>query len=283
MSARTSRIVALLILPALLGSLLSGCGGGAATPQPAATKPAGQATAKPATQPTTAPAKPATGGDPSKRVSDAFGLLVGSGDKPGALPSFHLQVDDSGPSYDRQAKAVTVNKTKIKADVQGTNVHVWVEGKDGKTTEGYVIGDDDYVVVGGKVQEGGLSGVGLSWAVWQLEPVVILSLAGLGARAAGTESVDGRTADVFEVDMAKADPAVLAGVKAFIGKGITVAKGKAWVDQQTGALLKTVLDYEQDLYDMTSSDKNAPPVGHGAGHIDIAVSQVGKVSVSLPK
>lgn len=284
MTARTSRIVALLALFALLVPLVSACGGGGnknvVQPTP---KPGAQPTAKPGAQATTAPAKPATAGDPTERVTEALGLLMGTGGDPGALPSFHIQINDSGPSLDMRSKEVKTNKTRIKADVQGVNAHLWVEGEDGKTTEGYVIGNDDYVVEGGQVKEGGLSGVGLTWAVWQLDPVVILSLAGLGARAAGTEAIDGRTADVFEVDMAKADPAVLATVKAFVGRGITVAKGKAWVDQQTGALLKTVLDYEQDLYDITSSDKNAPPVGHGAGHIDIAVSQVGKVSVSLPK
>jgi len=281
MSRQKPRFTALLLIAVLLVPLLAACGGPEAkSAQPAATAPAAKPTAKPAAQAT---AKPAASADPSTRVSESLGLLMGQSDKPGALPSFHVEINDSGPTYDRQAKTVLTNAVKIKADVQGTDVHAWIEGDDGKTTEGYVIGNDDYVVDGGQVKQDALAGVGLTWAMWQLEPVVILSLAGLGAQAAGTQAVDGRTADVFAVDMAKADPAVLAGVQAFIGRGISVAKGKVWVDQQSGALLKTVLDYEQDLYDVTSSDKNAPPVGHGSGHIDIAVSQVGKVSVSLPK
>jgi len=281
MSRQKPRFTALLLIAVLLVPLLAACGGPEAkSAQPAATAPAAKPTAKPAAQAT---AKPAASADPSTRVSESLGLLMGQSDKPGALPSFHVEINDSGPTFDRQAKTVLTNAVKIKADVQGTDVHAWIEGDDGKTTEGYVIGNDDYVVDGGQVKQDALAGVGLTWAMWQLEPVVILSLAGLGAQAAGTQAVDGRTADVFAVDMAKADPAVLAGVQAFIGRGISVAKGKVWVDQQSGALLKTVLDYEQDLYDVTSSDKNAPPVGHGSGHIDIAVSQVGKVSVSLPK
>lgn len=281
MSRQKPRFTALLLIAVLLVPLLAACGGPEAkSAQPAATAPAAKPTAKPAAQAT---AKPAASADPSTRVSESLGLLMGQSDKPGALPSFHVEINDSGPTYDRQAKTVLTNAVKIKADVQGTDVHAWIEGDDGKTTEGYVIGNDDYVVDGGQVKQDALAGVGLTWAMWQLEPVVILSLAGLGAQAAGTQAVDGRTADVFAVDMAKADPAVLAGVQAFIGRGISVAKGKVWVDQQSGALLKTVLDYEQDLYDVTSSDKNTPPVGHGSGHIDIAVSQVGKVSVSLPK
>lgn len=285
MSPRLSRALACLLLIALLMPILAACqpaGGQPATqtqPTSPSSKPAGQSTSAP----TAAPAKPSTGGDPSKRVSDALGLLMGTSGEPGALPAFHIEIKMASPSYDRQAKAVKTNNTDMKADVQGVDAHVWILEDDGKTTEGYVIGDDDYVVNNGKVEKGGLLGVGFSWALWQLEPVIVLSLAGLGAKQAGNEAIDGRTADVFDVDMAKADKAVLAGVQAFIGKGIAVARGKVWVDQQTGALLKTVLDYELDLYDATSSDKNAPPVGHGSGHIEITATKVGKVTVSLPK
>ncbi|HOG48861.1 MAG TPA: hypothetical protein PLB78_19695, partial [Anaerolineae bacterium] len=259
---------------------LAACGGGPA--QPAAkptTKPAGQ----PAAQPTAAPAQPVTGGDPSKRVTESLGLLTGSGDKTSVLPSYHIEINMAGPIFDRRDKAVKTDTTKIKADVQGANVHVWIEDEDGTTTEGYVIGNDDYVVKDGKVEEGGLSGVGLTWAMWQLDPVIILSLAGQGAQAAGGEDTGGRTAEAYTVDMAKGNPAVLAGIQAFIGHGISNARGQVWIDQQTGALLKTVLDYEQDVYDHTSSEKDAPPVGHGSGHIEISVTQVGKVSVNLPQ
>ncbi len=59
------------------------------------------------------------------------------------------------------------------------------------------------------------------------------------------EAIDGRTAEVYDVDMAKADPAVLAGVQGFIGKGVTRAAGKVWVDRETGGLLKANLDLER--------------------------------------
>ncbi len=280
--SRLSRTIAVVMLVAMMASLLAACGGGGAPAAQPTSKPASQATAKPADQPTAAPAQPATGGDPSTRVTESLGLLMGSGDKQSALPSFHIEVKMSGPSYDSDAEAVETNNTNLEADVQGANAHVWIDNDDGTTTEGYVIGNDDYVVEDGKVQPGGLSGVGLAWAMWQMDPVVILSLAGLGAQSAGTEALGGRTADVFDVDMARADPAVLGTIQAIIGRGISNGRGKAWVDQQSGALLKTVLDYEQDLYDMFASDKNAPPVGHGAGHIEIVVTKVGQVAVSLP-
>lgn len=282
--SRTSRTMATVLAVALLASFLAACGGGGGpSAQPAATQPASQATAKPAGQATAAPAQPATGGNPSDRVSQAYTLLMGESDKPGALPSFHLELAETAPQYNRESKAVETIKTNLKADVQGTGVHLWIAEDDGTTTEGYVIGSDDYVIRDGKAEQNVMAGVGLTWAMSQLNPVIILSLAGLGAKPAGAEAIDGRKADAFDLDMAAADKLTLDTVRAFIGRGVTVAKGKAWVDQQSGALLKTALDYEVDLYDPTSSDKNAPPVGHGAGHIDIAVSSVGKVTVSLPK
>jgi len=281
--SNTSRTIAAVVLVALLAPLVAACGGGGPSAQPTAAKPAGQATAKPAAQATAAPAQPARGGDPSDRVSQAYTLLMGESDKPGVLASFHLELAETAPQYNRESKAVETTKTNLKADVQGTGVHLWIAEDDGTTTEGYVIGSDDYVVQDGKVEQNVMAGVGLTWAMSQLSPVIILSLAGLGAKPAGTEAIDGRKADAFDLDMAAADKLTLDTVRAFIGRGVTVAKGKAWVDQETGALLKTALDYEVDLYDSTSSDKNAPPLGHGAGHIEIAVSKVGKVTVSLPK
>lgn len=114
--------------------------------------------------------------------------------------------------------------------------------------------------------------------MWPLTPVVVLSLAGLGAGPAGSDAIDGRSADHFTVDMAKADQAVLAGVQAFIGKGFRKAAGDVWVDQETGGLLKTVLDYEEDVYEPGTENV----VGNGTDHIEVEVTQVGNVTVTPP-
>jgi hypothetical protein len=58
---------------------------------------------------------------------------------------------------------------------------------------------------------------------------------------------------------------------------IASVSGKIWVDQQTGALLKAVLDYQAEVTDSSGNDQ-----GSGSGHVEITVTQVGNVTVALP-
>ncbi len=272
----------LVILPTVLA-----CGGPAAPGGNAAPT---RALAQPAEEPTSAP-EPAAGeaepnepapqsGDPMARVTGALSLLQGSEETPSVFSSYHIEINSTSPSWDDEADEVKIRTSEIKADVEGDKVHLITSegsGDDAETSEGYLVGEEQYEVVDGQVQES--LWLGLSWAMWPLEPTIILSLAATGTSPAGSEAIDGRTADAFTVDMANADPAVLEAIQGFIGKGVTVAKGQVWVDQETGALLKMVLDFEQDL----TLPGEEEVKGHGAGHIEIAVSQVNSVTVEVPE
>jgi hypothetical protein len=91
--------------------------------------------------------------------------------------------------------------------------------------------------------------------------------------AAGTETLEGRTAEVYAVDSSGSDGGVLGGLEI----PIRMARGTVWVDGETGALLKAALDYQADVKDTSGSLQ-----GSGPGHLDIVVTQVGRVSVALP-
>lgn len=289
MSARRTRIIAIMLLAALVLPLLAACGSPAKpAAQPTATSAApasggnSNEPGEPEPKPTTAPAQPSSGGDPQTRVTESLNLLNGTGDEGSVFPSYHIEVKTSGPSLSMQTKEVYISTLELQADVEGENVHLTYTDQDGEPVEGYIIGDDNYTVDDGELKEGGF-GVAMTWAMWPLEPVIMLSLAALGASPAGSEAIDGRSAEVYDVDMAKGDPTVREMIQSMIGKGVKASHGKVWVDQETGGLLKTILDFEQDIYDLSSDDKDAPPVGGGSGHIEILVTQVGQVSVSLPE
>lgn len=278
-------LVVVMVLPMLLA-----CGSPPTPKEPAA---GGQATVA---EPTVASGSATSGGssgssgggsgDPSKRASDALGLLTGSGSEGPALPSCHVELTSISPAWDSDAKAVKTNSTSIQADMQGKNVHLFYQetqtaGGETKETgkgEGIVVGGEnkEYEIVDGQAKES--LGIGMVWVAWPLEPGIALVMAALGTAPQGSESVDGRAADVYAVDMAKADPAVLKGVQGFIGKGFTKAAGKVWVDHETGALLKAVLGYELDLYEMGGEKA----LGHGAGHFELLVTKVGQVAVQVP-
>jgi hypothetical protein len=51
------------------------------------------------------------------------------------------------------------------------------------------------------------------------------------------------------------------------------------VDQETGALLRLSTDYEAVFLDADTGTVN----GSGTGHIEIVVTEVGKVHVALPE
>ncbi len=196
-------------------------------------------------------------GDASRRVSDALNLLLGTGQKSPALPSCHLEV--KGTSLKPQG-AYTLS-----ADVQGASVHFHAQGAATGTLEGYIVGGKDYRSQNGSVSDA--SGqVRLAWLEWPLEPVTALATASLGASPAGTETVAGRPADKYILDTSKAPAGALSALKGL--SQITAAQGTIWVDQQSGALLQLTLDYTG--------------AGSAKGHVEITVSDVGGVTVTLP-
>lgn len=290
MSKERHRWLALVAVLILIVPMLLACGSPKPAPGPAASGAEPEATTVQRQEPTAAP-PPSSGGDTDNamsRVASSLGLLLGSGteDDTPVLPSCHLELTSVWPGWDEDAGEVYIYTTSIQAEMQGKNVHFsysdtrTVGGQTEKASEGEAIldaeGDKGYEVVDGQAEESFF--VELNWVMWPLQPVIILSVASLGATPAGTEAVDGRPAEVYAVDTAKADPAVLAGVQAFVAKGIKQAKGKVWVDQATGAMLKADIAFEEDLYDT----ENDEVVGHESGRFELLVTQVGKATVEVP-
>jgi hypothetical protein len=235
--------------------------------------------AAPAPQTGAATATPDTGSavEPMARVLASLNNLLYPGAVTPAFPSYHLEVDHKMPLW--AGGKLDQSQEMLSADVQGKDVHFTdhktTPGKPAKTAEAYLINDNEYVVTDGVVTPGpGLTS--LAWDLWPMDAVLIISVGSQGTTPAGTEVLEGRTAEVYNLDGSGALGGG-AGVPALPGIPVTAARGKVWVDQETGALLKAVLDYEADVRDSSGATR-----GSGSGHLEIAVTQVGNVTVTLP-
>jgi hypothetical protein len=109
--------------------------------------------------------------------------------------------------------------------------------------------------------------------LWSTNLVSILSSSASGASATGTEVVAGRSAQVYALN---SPGLTIPGLPGTLGS-ISSLTGQVWVDDGTGALLKAVIDYQADV-----SDNSGTVKGSGSGHLEITVSQLGQVTVSLP-
>jgi hypothetical protein len=97
------------------------------------------------------------------------------------------------------------------------------------------------------------------------------------AAQAGT-TLEGRPVDVYAVDSTPSGPLpdMSMGLLPFT---ITAIQGTIWIDHDTGSLLKADLTFEADV----KKPGESTPSAHGKGEFHFAVSQIGKVTVSLPK
>jgi hypothetical protein len=213
--------------------------------------------------------------DPMKRVVASVNSLQGLVAGTSTFPSCHLEVEHGAPVWANGKLAQ--EQELLSADVQGKNVHFTDRTTDAggstTTTEAYLMGDQEYDVLNGQLQPPGVSFNSLAWSLWTLDPVMIISSGASGATAAGTEELDGRTAEIYDLN---GTGSALAGVTG-IGLQITSVTGKVWIDQQSGALLKAVLDYQAEVNDSGGNLK-----GNGSGHLEISVTQIGNVTVVLP-
>ena len=187
----------------------------------------------------------------------------------------------NSPQANDDYTAVVNETISISADVAGKNIHI-LQIDPGETTpkEGYIIGDTEkeYKLVDGVWQEM-MGQIALGWAMWPLQVVMPYAYTtSVYAGKLGLEEVDGRKAIAYELDTAKADPAVLASMEAF-GLGNFTGTGKVWIDKETGALLKLQLDYTQDIFNGDASAVVAP----GTGSITMEVTKVGQVTVTSPQ
>jgi len=210
---------------------------------------------------------------PSTRAALAMTILLGMRPSQPAPASFHLEVINQAPAWD--GTKIAQSQDAMSADVQGKDVH-YTESKtppggSAKTSEAYLISGQEYDVVNGKVGPAGADSK--TWTLWPLNLELMLATGAPGATAAGTETLEGRTAEVYEL------AGTGSGLSGSSGMALPIASvsGKIWVDQQTGALLKAVLDYQAEVTDSSGNDQ-----GSGSGHVEITVTQVGNVSVALP-
>ena len=224
----------------------------------------------------------AAAGDLLKRISNALHLILGDDTTPSIFPSYHLDLTGTIPALDSSSGTIILNNEQISTDVEGANIHLvetnTPQGGSPVTTEGYLINETNYLVTGGITRED-IFGIQMIWLAWPLDVLGPLGLAGMGPEAQGSEMIAGRSADKYVIDSAKADPASLEMLKGMLPMNpeISEAHGTIWLDHETGAMLKLVIDYTGAF-----KDASGIPVGSAPGHIEITVSQVGQVTVSLP-
>ena len=123
-------------------------------------------------------------------------------------------------------------------------------------------------------------GITMAWASWPMDVLQPLGLASAGSMSAPAETLDGRPAEVYDLDTARVDATTLGEIQAMLplNPRPDLAKGRIWIDQQTGGLLKLTLDYVSTFKDPTTGKG----LGTANGHVEIVVTQVGKVTVRLP-
>jgi hypothetical protein len=267
-----------VIILIILGLLLTACG---AKTSPATLTTQAAATDNSTTAATAAPQNDNSANNASaKDLGSSLNLVLGGTDAPSVFDSYHIELTLDTPKANDDESAVVNEKLSISADVAGKNIHIF-QTDPGATTqkEGYIIGDNDteYKLVDGTWTQT-MGQIALGWAMWPLQVVVpFATITSLSAHKTGSADVNGRTADVYELDSSKADPATLAGMKA-VGVDIT-GKGQVWIDQKTGGMLKLDLTYTNNI--MKTDGKTS--IGSGDGHITIEISKVGAVTVTSPK
>jgi hypothetical protein len=221
-----------------------------------------------------------TGGTPegddslpaSVRIITSLSTLFGNEKTPSPLPSFTLATSESLPSA-----SGTNTLTTLQAEVQGANVH-YILTAGGKTTDAILFEGKEYQVVGGKAQPGSAM-LSATWSLWQLDPLVVLSAAGMaGPKAEAGTTWEGRQVDVYSVDSASLGGEGTDSSFGMLPVVITAIQGTVWIDHATGALLKADLKFEAGV----RKPGESTPSAHGKGEFHLAVSQIGKTTVSLP-
>jgi len=219
-------------------------------------------------------ATPESANNPALRVAGGLSILLGMDESKTGLPSYHMESTHEPPAW--EGGKVVHYVDRMVADVEGVNIHFYdqVTNPDGSvtTSEAYLMGEEQYDVENGKLQPQGVSMTKLAWALWPLDIVTILGTGATSAQLTGTEDVDGRVAEVYSVSASEA-----LQVPGGMGLSVTSVDGQVWIDQATGALLKAVLDYEVDVKDADGNVK-----GNAPGRLEVAVSQVDQVNVTLP-
>ena len=213
----------------------------------------------------------------STDISSALNLVLGSADRPSVFDSYHIELILDSPVLGDDNLTVTNETTRISADVAGDNIHiVQLDPGATETKEGYIIGDAEYKIVDGEKQDtNGM--IGLAWAMWPLKVVVPYAFAVNYGSKTGTDTIDGRSADVYVFDTANAPADVLAYLNAADATGTTSAKGTVWIDKETGAMLKLEMSYHDNF-----SDNDGKVVAYGAGTVTLEITKINQTTVVEP-
>ena len=110
--------------------------------------------------------------------------------------------------------------------------------------------------------------------MWPLDVIMVLSICSLITAPAGTQTIDGRVTEVYQVSGKVSDDPT--GMIAAFGQSISQSAGKVWVDQATGSLTKLQIDYEMDVKDSAGTVQ-----GHAPASLEITITQIGAVRVEL--
>ena len=214
----------------------------------------------------------------SGNLGSALNLVMGSDSEASVFSSYHIDVNLDIPQLNDDSTAVVNQKTLIAADVEGKNIHI-LQTDPGASAqkEGYIIGDKEYKIVDGKPQEM-MGQIALSWAMWPLHVVMPYAYASYWAKASGSDTLDGRKADVYDFDSSKADAASNSAMSAMGMEAMTQGKGTVWIDHETGGMLKLNMTYTENV-----TDSNQKVVGPGTGTITLEVSKVNQVKVTSPQ
>lgn len=218
-----------------------------------------------------------------KRIIDSPGVTLQAPFGKLALGSFRLEMSAKQPRFDDGKRRVVIDDWRLTADLERDNVSLVCNIKEpgtgkAKTIEGWIIGEGrpggvPYETTSGKLD---LS-LRVQHQCWMRSYAwtPALSAAASGHTAAGQEKIDGRLADKYNVE---APPKALEHVRPLMN--LSSSKGIVWLDRQTGALLKAIIDYKENFAEQRGNDKIA---GMGDGHIEMMVTRVGRVTVKLPK
>ena len=285
MSHKLSAIIIAFMLLSLAACSPAASAVKPAAPSTAATtasavKPTEAAPVAPSAATLPAPSEPSGTPGLSNRVSDSVNRLLLLDKK--TLDSYHIEMSGVEPRLDFTDNTLSELKFERQIDIAGDNVHLiskLTEKGETTTREGYIIGGShtdtakDYEIKAGKVEDGsGMVGVG--FAMFPLSVGAPVIMGAQGATPQGEENIEGRVAEKYILDSANIPQAALEFTD------FKSIKGTAWIDKESGTLLKLNLDYEEEFVDPDpKSDKS---LGVGKGHIDLLVSQIGQVKVSLP-
>lgn len=268
-------ILALLVLVSLSCSLIGNTGQSSSNVTPTAAQEQPQAQSLTNTEPVVTDT--ASSGI-SAQIGFALNLVIGTQDHDSVYPSYHLESSVATPRLSDDKASVVSKTRKVAADVQGKNVHLFFTAPDSdQAKEGYIIGDKEFRITDGKPEE--LIGqIALSWAGWHLEATFPFSAGASLSTKTGTETLDGRQADVYTIDSTKIDPAVMESFRTLGMFPLDTIHGTIWIDQQTGGVLKALIDYEMDV--INPDDEKI--IGVGQGHLELEITQIGNVNVQMP-